>query len=316
MKRILVTGGAGFIGSHTVDLLLSQGLEVVVIDNLSTGKLTYLNLFNPNLRFVQGDVRDESLLRRELARCDAVLHLAALPSVPQSIENPVESLRINTEGFICVLQAIRCNHKPVRLVYASSASVYGNSEVLPCSDERLLPALALSPYALEKATNERYAATFDHLFGIKSLGLRYFNVYGNRQDPGSPYSGVISKFIAQYKTNLPITLFGDGLQSRDFIHVSDVARANCLALREDVTGVINIATGVAETLLNMITYMEKAGQHKAEILFANSRKGDIVESYACVAKAVKELNFRHSIPLENGMSAMVGVTSAAIEEVC
>src|SRR6185437_15460658 len=226
MKRILVTGGAGFIGSHTVDLLLNNQMEVVVIDNLSSGKLTYLNLFNPLLRFVQADVRDEALLRRELARCDAVLHLAASPSVPQSIENPIESLRINVEAFVCVLQAIRCNHKPVRVGYASSAAVYGNSDVLPCSDETQLPSLALSPYALEKVTNERYAATFEHLFGIKSLGLRYFNVYGDRQDPASPYSGVISRFIKQYQNDLPITVFGDGEQSRDFIHVSDIARAN------------------------------------------------------------------------------------------
>lgn len=305
MKRILVTGGAGFIGSHTVDLLLNQNLEVVVIDNLSSGKLTYLNLFNPNLRFVQGDVRDETLLRHELARCDAVLHLAALPSVPQSIENPLQSLRINAEGFVCVLEAIRHNHKPVRLVYASSAAVYGDSTVLPCSDEEFLPALALSPYALEKATNERYAAMFEHLFGIQSVGLRYFNVYGERQDPRSPYSGVISKFIEQYKNNQPITLFGNGEQSRDFIHVSDVARANWRALQGECCGVMNIATGVPETLLNMIAYMEAAGKRKAEIIFANMRKGDILQSYAHVAKAALELSFRYSKSLVEGISGLL-----------
>lgn len=316
MKRILVTGGAGFIGSHTVDLLLSKHLEVVVIDNLSSGKLTYLNLFNPNLRFVQGDVRDEALLRRELARCDAVLHLAALPSVPQSIENPIESLRINVEGFIGVLQAIRHNHKPVRLVYASSAAVYGNSDSLPCSDDEPLPQHALSPYALEKANNERYAAMFMHLFGIQSLGLRYFNVYGHRQDPASPYSGVISKFIAQYKNHLPITVFGNGEQSRDFIHVADIAHTNWLALQSAACGAMNIATGTPETLLNMIAYIEKAGGHKAEIIFAPPRKGDIVNSYACVEKAKRELNFTYSIPLAEGMSEMVGVKKSKIEEVC
>ncbi len=305
MKRILVTGGAGFIGSHTVDLLLSKQMEVVVIDNLSSGKLTYLNLFNPLLRFVQGDVRDEALLRRELARCDAVLHLAALPSVPQSVENPLESLRINVEGFVCVLQAIRCNHKPVRLVYASSAAVYGDSDMLPCSDEMQLPSLQLSPYALEKVTNERYAATFEHLFGIQSLGLRYFNVYGDRQDPGSPYSGVISKFIKQYQNHLPITVFGNGEQSRDFIHVSDVARANLQALQSEVCGVMNIATGVPETLLNMIAYMEKAGLGKAEVLFADHRKGDILHSYAKTEKAATALNFQYAMSLSDGIAGLL-----------
>ncbi len=304
MKRILVTGGAGFIGSHTVDLLLSQGLEVVVIDNLSSGKLTNLNLFNPSLRFVQGDVRDEALLQRELARCDAVLHLAASPSVPQSIENPIESLRNHAEGFVCVLQAIRCNHKPVKLVYASSAAVYGNSDV-PCSDEMELPSLQLSPYALEKVTNERYAATFEHLFGIQSLGLRYFNVYGDRQDPSSPYSGVISKFIKQYQNNLPITVFGNGEQSRDFIHVSDIVRANWQALQSETCGVMNIATGVPETLLNMIAYIEKAGERKAEILFADHRKGDILHSYATTEKAKKELDFQYAVSLKDGIAGLL-----------
>lgn len=305
MKRILVTGGAGFIGSHTVDLLLSQGLEVVVIDNLSSGKLTNLNLFNPLLRFVQGDVRDEALLQRELARCDAVLHLAASPSVPQSIENPLESLRNHAEGFVCVLQAIRCNHKPVRLVYASSAAVYGSSESLPCADVEPLAARQLSPYALEKAINEQYATTFEYLFDMQSLGLRYFNVYGDRQDARSPYSGVISRFLSQYQNNLPLTVYGNGEQSRDFIHVSDVARANLQALQSDVCGVMNIATGVPETLLNMIAYIEKAGQAKAEVLFADSRKGDILHSYANTEKATKNLNFQYAVSLSDGIAGLL-----------
>ncbi|MBV8801768.1 MAG: NAD-dependent epimerase/dehydratase family protein, partial [Gammaproteobacteria bacterium] len=195
MNRVLVTGGAGFIGSHTVDLLLQEGKEVVVIDNLSTGKLTNLNLFNPNLRFVQGDILDYSLLCKELARCNAVLHLAAISSVPQSVEEPIETLKVNTLGFLQILQAIRNNPTPVRLVYASSAAVYGGDAPLPCSDEENKTFNVLSPYALEKANNERYADLYSRLFNINSLGLRYFNVYGPRQDPKSTYSGVITKFI-------------------------------------------------------------------------------------------------------------------------
>lgn len=305
MKRILVTGGAGFIGSHTVDLLLQQGMEVVVIDNLASGKLTYLNLFNPQLRFIQADIRNDTLLRQELARCDAVLHLAAIPSVPQSIEDPITSLQVNLEGFIHVLQAIRENHKPVRLVYASSAAVYGDSQSLPCSDETLQNAPALSPYALEKSTNERYAELFSKLFGIKSLGLRYFNVYGTRQDPKSPYSGVISKFLEQFKKQEPILVYGNGEQSRDFIHVSDVAKANWLALQSDECGVMNIATGVPETLLKLISYIESASGHKMEVVFAAARKGDIAKSYASTVKAEKNLGFRYSLALSEGIQSLV-----------
>lgn len=305
MRRVLVTGGAGFIGSHTVDLLLNQDIEVVVIDNLSSGKLSYLNLFNPKLRFVQGDVCDVSLLRREIGRCDTVLHLAAIVSVPQSIENPIKSLHTNLQGFVSVLEAIRHHHNPPRLVYASSAAVYGDSTVLPCSDENTLDQDVLSPYALEKATNESYAALYARSFGIKSLGLRYFNVYGDRQDPSSPYSGVISKFVGQYQKNEPLLVHGTGEQSRDFIHVSDVARANILALQNNATGVLNIASGKSENLLHLIAYMEKALQRKLDITFMKKRKGDILHSYATVAKAANALNFRYTMSLDQGIQTMI-----------
>lgn len=199
MMKVLVTGGAGFIGSHTVDALLDQGCRVIVYDNFSTGKLTHLNLFHTGLEVVQGDILDYPKLAKEMSRCDAVLHLAAIASVPRSLEDPVETLKVNTLGFLNVLQAIRENNKPMRLVYASSAAVYGNVDVLPCRDDMPLSSRVLSPYALEKANNERYAELYGQLFKISSLGLRYFNVYGPRQDPKSPYSGVISKFIDAYK---------------------------------------------------------------------------------------------------------------------
>lgn len=304
MKRVLVTGGAGFIGSHTVDLLLEKGIEVVVIDNMSTGKLSNLNIFHPNIRFVQGDVLNHSLLRNEMVRCDAVLHLAAISSVPASIEDPIQSLKVNSMGFLTVLQVIREIKKPIRLVYASSAAVYGNAKQLPCSDEVALTEEALSPYALAKADNERYASLYTRLFGIKSLGLRYFNVYGARQDPKSPYSGVISKFLENYQKNEPITVFGNGEQSRDFIHVSDVARANCLALENKYCGVLNIATSKAETLNNLIKYIEKIGGKPAVIEHAKERAGDIAKSYASVNKARENINFTAEVSLEQGMELL------------
>jgi nucleoside-diphosphate-sugar epimerase len=306
MKSILVTGGAGFIGSHTVDLFLQQGARVVVLDNLATGKVTHLNLFHPNLRFVQADILDYSVLAKEVANCDVVLHLAALPSVQQSIAEPVQSLHVNTQGFLHVLQVIRDSQKDIRLIYASSAAVYGAEAKLPCSDEEPLPLEVLSPYALEKANNERYARLYARLFGIKSLGLRYFNVYGLRQNPGSPYSGVISKFIERYQKKEPIWVFGDGSQSRDFIHVTDIAQANWQAVQSDYCGVLNIATGVPETLLNLINYIEAAGGYPAQTEFLAPRVGDIAHSYATTAKAEKYLEYRSAIPLAEGIRSLLG----------
>lgn len=305
MKRILVTGGAGFIGSHTIDLLLAKELNVVVYDNFSAGKLANLNVFHPALRVVQGDILDYSLLAKEVAQSDAVLHLAALPSVPKSIEDPVNTLKVNTLGFLHVLQAIREAKKPIRLVYASSAAVYGNTTELPCSENHGVENRALSPYALEKTHDENYAKLFAHLSGIQSLGLRYFNVYGLRQDPNSPYSGVISRFISNYHDKTPITVFGNGQQSRDFIHVTDVARANWLALQSDYQGVLNIATGVPETLLNLIRYIESAGGHSIDMTFSDMRAGDIRESYAQVEKAKTHLQFQYEIALVDGVKSMI-----------
>jgi UDP-glucose 4-epimerase len=306
MKKILVTGGAGFIGSHTVDLLLQSGFKVIVLDDLSTGKITNLDLFNTNLEFIPGDVLDSSKLLTQVKRADAVLHLAALPSVARSIEEPLLSLQINTQGFLQVLEAIRHAQKPVRLVYASSAAIYGNATELPCRDESHMPANpVLSPYAMDKANNERYATLYANLYGVPSLGLRYFNVYGPRQDAKSSYAGVIAKFIENYKKREELTILGDGAQSRDFIYVGDVAQANLLALQSEVTGAMNVATGVPETLLQLVKYIEQAGGTPAQLDFAAERAGDIRESYASVQKAERELAFRYKIDLASGIKVML-----------
>jgi nucleoside-diphosphate-sugar epimerase len=305
MKKIIVIGGAGFIGSHTVDLLLEKNYKVIVYDNFSSGKLPNLNLFHSNLEVVQGDILDYPKLLKEIGRADAVLHLAALSSVPKSIDDPVESLKINSLGFINVLQALREIAKPIRLVYASSASVYGNAISLPCRDDIPLISQALSPYALQKGENERYADLYLRLFGIQNLGLRYFNVYGPRQDPKSPYSGVIAKFIEQYQKQDAIKIFGDGEQSRDFIHVNDVARANVLALESDCVGVVNIATGVAETLKNLVNYIEQVGNRKADVEMTAERPGDIPRSYADTASAKTKLHFQYEVPLAEGVKSLI-----------
>jgi UDP-glucose 4-epimerase len=306
MPNILITGGAGFIGSHTAEQLLKTGAHVTVFDNLSSGKLTNLDLFHPELDFVPGDVLDYPALLAQVKRCDAILHLAALPSVPKSIENPVHSLQVNTQGFLHVLEAVREVKKPIRLIYASSAAVYGSAATLPCNDEtEELYAAPLSPYALEKTTNERYADLYARLFGIHSLALRYFNVYGPRQDPESPYSGVIAKFIDSYKKQTEITIYGDGKQSRDFIYVTDIANANVAALQSDYVGVLNVATGVPETLQNLAQYIEQAGGKAAQIHFLPERPGDIRESYANTKKAATCLSFQSNTTLADGIRLLM-----------
>jgi UDP-glucose 4-epimerase len=304
IKKVLITGGAGFIGSHSAELLLQKGCHVIIYDNLSSGKITHLNLEHPHLEFVEGDILDFDLLKSSIARCDTVLHLAAIASVPESIKNPIRSLKINSLGFLNILEAIRELQKKIRVVFASSAAVYGAAEVLPCDDAPPLADLALSPYALDKANNERYAKLYRTLFGIQSLGLRYFNVYGERQNPSSMYSGVISKFLENYRLDRPLTIYGNGEQTRDFIYVIDVARANYLSLMNSYEGVLNIATGQPQSLLSLICCIEKAGKRSSFIEHEAARQGDIQRSYAATNKAERAIDFSYTTPLEEGIQLL------------
>ncbi len=303
-ERILVTGGAGFIGSHTVDYLLKQDCYVTVLDNLYSGKILNLKMNHPNLEFIEGDILEFPLMQDLVKNCDAVLHLAAIASVPASISDPIYSMLVNTQGFVHVLQAINTCKRNVRVVYASSAAVYGDTAILPCEESQM--GIPLSPYALQKMNCEQYAALYQSLHGIKSLGLRYFNVYGERQDPASPYSGVISRFIDRYRENQALTIFGDGLQTRDFIYVEDVARANWLALQSEDHGVLNIATGKPESLLNLIDYIEAAGGKPAQRVFEANRAGDIKSSYAATEAAADYLDFTAGISLKEGIKQIMG----------
>lgn len=303
-ERILVTGGAGFIGSHSVDYLLQQGCQVMVLDNLSSGKITNLDLSHPNVEFMEGDILEFPLMVDLVKNCDAVLHLAAVASVPESIADPIYTMLVNTQGLVHVLQAVHVSRLPVRVVYASSAAVYGDTAHLPCREQQV--ETPLSPYALQKMNCEQYASLFAALHGVSSLGLRYFNVYGERQDPSSPYSGVISRFMDLYSQGDELMICGDGLQTRDFIHVADVARANWLALQSQQAGAFNIATGVPETLLALIDYIEAAGSTPARRIFAPARVGDIRASYADIAQAAEHLDFKASISLKQGIAQLVG----------
>ncbi|WP_311064363.1 NAD-dependent epimerase/dehydratase family protein [Halomonas sp. DWK9] len=245
---VLVTGGAGFIGSHTVEQLLQDNHRVRVLDNFSTGRLSNLPT-HPLLDVVVGDIRSVEDVQAAMKGVTHCLHLAAQVSVASSVADPVGSATHNILGALNVMHAASMAHVS-KLVYASSAAVYGIPAQLPLPEEATLQPL--SPYGLEKWVDERYAALLGSLHGLPSLGLRYFNVYGPRQDPNSPYAGVIARFLDRLLNHQPPLVFGDGLQSRDFIYVGDIARANVAALFSPRCGVCNVATGQQIDLLGLI----------------------------------------------------------------
>ena len=304
MKQVLITGGAGFIGSHTADVLLSQGFAVRVLDNLSNGKRANLNasaLADGRLSLIDGDVRDAAVVDAAVTGVDAVMHLAAQVSVPRSVADPVESSTHNVAGFLNVLDAVR-RHKIPRMVYASSAAVYGVPEALPLTEANT--AKPLSPYGLEKLINDQYAALYRELYGLSSVGMRYFNVYGPRQDPKSPYAGVISKFADGLKGASPLRVFGDGSQTRDFIYVGDVARANALALQSDVTDVLNVGTGTSVTLLDLIDAMKEAFGKPAEVRHEPPATGDIAHSATNPARLKQTLGWQPATTFVQGLRAL------------
>ncbi len=299
--QVLVTGGAGFIGSNTVDLLLSAGHRVRVLDNFYSGKRDNLQP-HALLEVRDGDIRDAATVADAMADVTHVLHLAAQVFVPTSIEQPVLSGSVNIAGFVNVLDsARRLGNK--RIVYASSAAVYGLATDLPVTEQTA--PMALSPYALEKLVDDQYAALFGQLYGVSACGLRYFNVYGPRQDPRSPYSGVISKFCSVAATGGPLTVFGDGLQTRDFVSVRDVARANLAALQSNVTGVVNVASGRSITLLELIGVLGEVIGQPLQVLHAPERSGEVRLSEVAPRRLQQELHVRDPLPLRDGLAALV-----------
>ncbi|MDX8406984.1 MAG: NAD-dependent epimerase/dehydratase family protein [Mariprofundaceae bacterium] len=294
---VLVTGGAGFIGSHTVERLLKRGCSVRVLDNLSSGKRQNLPLDHAGLELMVGDTTNADDVRAAMSGMQRCLHLAAQVSVDRSIQEPAASCKQNILAFVNVLDAAR--HQGLgRVVYASSAAVYGNPQSLPIDETATLAPI--SPYGLEKQVNEQYARLFAQLYGLSCFGVRYFNVYGPRQDPASHYAGVISIFVARMQQGKPVTIFGDGSQSRDFIYVGDVARANEAALFSDADGVCNVATGSSITLLDLVRQLEVfAGS--SDVHFAAARSGDIRESAASVERMTELLGKRAGTLPEQGL---------------
>lgn len=301
--RVLVTGGAGFIGSHSVEALLSAGADVAVLDDLSNGKRGNLPV-HEKLNFLQGDIRDPSAVNEAMLGATHVLHLAAQVSVQASVADPMNSCHNNVVGFLNVLEAAKAQGVQ-RVVYASSAAVYGIPTEVPLSETS--PTAPISPYGLEKLIDDQYAALYATLYGLRPLGLRYFNVYGPRQDPASPYAGVISKWAAALASGAPVRVFGDGMQTRDFVYVKDIARANVHALQNSATGLCNIGTGSSITLLQLLDALEQAAGTRATRQFEAPAPGDILESRMRPERMHQLLGLQAATPLSEGLKALLHV---------
>ncbi|HEY9899142.1 MAG TPA: NAD-dependent epimerase/dehydratase family protein [Pantanalinema sp.] len=310
--RILITGGAGFVGSHSAERLVRAGHEVVVFDNLSTGKRE--NLSGLEVPLIEGDVRDHEAVSRVLSGgFDAVLHLAAVVSVPLSVADPLGSHETNAGGTLHVLEACR-RHGVNKVVYASSAAVYGD-QAPPLSETQ--PCEALSPYAAQKYANEIDAGVYARLFGIQTIGLRYFNIFGPRQDPKSPYSGVLSIFIDALKGGQAPTIFGDGSQTRDFVYVGDIAQANQRALEapSSLSGeVFNVGTGIRTSVLEAYEAIARAMGLDLSPRFGPPREGDIQHSGANIEKITRLLSYRPEMPFNEGIRHTVESLTRAVEK--
>jgi UDP-glucose 4-epimerase len=300
MATYLVTGGAGFIGSNLVEALLQRGHTVRVIDNYSTGRWENLASFKDDITLFEYDITHYDGLEAALQGVDFVLHQAALPSVPRSIEDPVGSFRSSVEGTLNLLEAGRAAGVR-RLVFASSSSIYGSNPDLP-KIETMKPA-PLSPYAAAKLAAETYCQVYYKVYGIETVSLRYFNVFGPRQDPQSQYAAVIPKFIRAALFHQPLTIFGDGKQSRDFTYVSNVVDANILAAESDSGAgeVFNLACGDRITLNQMVANIEKLTANTLIKNFNPPRAGDVLHSQADISRAQSVFGFEPRITFQQGL---------------
>jgi UDP-glucose 4-epimerase len=312
MAFFLVTGGAGFIGSHIVEALVRRGDRVRVLDNFSSGKRANLSHI-PGVEIIEGDVRDAGVVCQAASGIDFILHLAAMVSVPQSMADPIGAHAINVTGTLNVLLAAR-EFGAQRVVLSSSCAVYGDNEVLPLGEtDETLP---MSPYATTKLMGETYCQLFWRAYGVPTTCLRYFNIYGPRQDPASEYAAVIPKFTQRMRLGQSPLIFGDGLQTRDFVHVADVAKANLLACECDTAKgqVLNVASGHGTSLIELVDTLNTALGTSIQPVFAATRVGDIKHSRGDAARMAAVLNFRPGISLAAGLSSVVAGQLAQTEK--
>lgn len=304
MTLYLVTGGAGFIGSHLVEALVEHGERVRVLDDFSTGRRENLAAVADHIELLEGDVADPETAERAVSGCDYVLHLAAIASVQASLEEPQTTHRVNVNGTLNVLDAAR-RAGVRRIVFASSAAVYGDHTVLPLQEE--LPPRPLSPYAVHKVAGEMYHRVFHASYGLPTVALRFFNVYGPRQDPTNPYSGVISIFAARIARGERPVIYGDGKQTRDFVYVTDVARAGLLVCEQEaaVGGVFNVAGGRQTNMLQLAAVLNQVLDTSLTPTFAPARSGEVRFSQANVSRAREVLGWEAQITLQEGLSRLM-----------
>lgn len=304
-NHYLITGGCGFIGSHIAETLAARGDKVTIFDNLSSGRLENIQPFGDRVRFIRGDICDYDALLEATRGITHIFHKAALVSVFLSVEKPELSQEINSTGTLHVLRAAAA-HRVKRVVLASSSAVYGNNPVLP-KTEKMIPEPA-SPYAAAKINGEHLLRIFAEIYGVQTVSLRYFNVYGPRQDPSSPYSGVISIFTKALRHDLPVTIFGDGAQTRDFIYIQDVVRANLIAMEAEEAGhgeAFNIGTGSATSLNELLSILAELKGIEVTPLFEPARAGDVRHSVADISLARRFLNFTPEFSLKDGLAALI-----------
>jgi UDP-N-acetylglucosamine/UDP-N-acetyl-alpha-D-glucosaminouronate 4-epimerase len=298
--RVLITGGGGFIGSHLVDRFLADGHDVRVLDNFATGRRENLVHVMGDVELVEGDMQSYERVHNAMAGVDGVLHEAALPSVPRSVADPLTTNASNVIGTLNVLLAAR-DAGAKRVVFASSSSVYGANPTLPQSEDLALSPI--SPYAVTKLTGEGYCRSFHHVYGLETVALRYFNIFGPRQDPLSQYAAVVPNFITSVLCGRGATVFGNGEQSRDFTFVENVMEANRLALEApDVAGkAYNVACGERITLNQMLDEIAEITGTEAEAQYLPPRPGDVLHSHASIERAEDELGYRPLVPFREGL---------------
>lgn len=297
-KKILITGGAGFIGSHIVDRLAGDN-TVTVLDNLSGGSMDHLTGSQDRIEFIKGDILDKALVNKLIARTEYVFHLAARTSIIRSVKEPEPDMITNINGTLNILEACRRTNIK-KLVYSSSAAIFGDAQYLPVDEKH--PLNPKSPYAVSKLAAEKYLLAYHHNYSVPAVSLRYFNIYGPRQD-NSEYANVISVFLRRFKAQQPVTIYGDGEQTRDFIFVRDVVNANILAaLHPEAAGeVFNIATGKGTSINKLVAVLQAVSGISAKVERAAERPGEIEHSRADIKKARRLLGFEPETSLEEGL---------------
>ena len=299
--KFVVTGGAGFIGSHIVEAIAGSH-EVVVIDNFSSGKRENLSMFADSINVIQGSITDLPLLKDTCNGADGIFHLGAIASVARSVDDPFVTHETNLTGTLNVLLAARdCGVRKV--VFSSSSAVYGDEPTLPKRED--MPPVPLSPYAVSKLAGEYYCKVFSELFGVKTISLRYFNVFGPRQDPKSEYAAVIPKFITRLLDNHPPVIFGDGEQTRDFVYVKDVVQANLLAMQSSATGTFNIGSGERIDLTTLAGILSASMHVNLPPVYKKPRPGDIRDSVSDITAAKRTFGYLTSYSLDKGLAETI-----------